>query len=62
MTLFYGLHQIVVRPTFRQIQTLWLTKVGQPGKGEKTLAKVDSAGKVTVLPGTTFLNIKRAYR
>ena len=25
-----------------------------------TLAKVDSAGKVTVLPGTTFLYIKRA--
>ena len=25
-----------------------------------TLAKVDSAGKVTALPGTTFLYIKRA--
>ena len=27
-----------------------------------TLAKVDSVGKVTVLPGTTFLHIKSAYR
>ena len=50
---------LVAGPTFLQKKTLWPAR-GQPVFSYKRLLKMNSAGRLTLLPGTGFLHINGA--